>query len=463
MTKRILLASGQSVIDSTILKFGGYENVGVCDYKNQVFEKCEELNPEILIIGEALGGNESLAGIILRIAQKMPSTRIIYLPGKINYGDEVQMSALNLLIEAGIYDIVLEETVNEAYLRNFLEYPRTKDSLKNITQKASKVVHKQNTGVTFIQSLESLDEDPSIIKNLFVVSSIKPGTGKSFLSTNIATAIAQFGKPNEKGKKPKVALIEADLQNLSVGTLLGIEDDKKHLKSVMDRISTIISENGEAIGSHEDFEKCDDYILSCFKPYKEVKNLEALVGSQLKYADLEKVKPAFYAYLMDMVTRHYDVVIVDSNSSLGHVTTAPILAMAKSCFYVLNLDFNNIRNNIRYRDTLAEMGIQHKVQYILNEDIKNETVDGEKLIFTAENLDDSELRVSASIPLLQKNIFLNRLYEGIPVVLDKTKDTLNARLELLKAATLIYPVNGIEELEKEVAKNKKKKGLFGKK
>ena len=57
-----------------------------------------------------------------------------------------------------------------------------------------------------------------------MISSIKPGCGKSFVSTNVATAIAKFGDKKD-GRQPRVCILEADLQTLSVGTLLSLEDD----------------------------------------------------------------------------------------------------------------------------------------------------------------------------------------------------------------------------------------------
>ena len=473
MTKKILVATGQKAIDDAIGKFENYEVVSSVEYKNEVHEACEYFQPDILLIGEGLAGHDSLMQIMLNLVKDFPNLRIVYLSGHVDLRDETKVNALGILVMAGIYDIIHEKKITVQMLRNILDNPKDSESMSYLTKRVKSTSSKSSKEdyIEFeIPEEDKESEDDDTYKNLHVVSSIKPGTGKSFLSTNIATAIADLGVETKDGRKPRVGLIEADLQNLSVGTLLQIEDDKKNLKAVMEKISTIVNDNG-LVGSLQQTEEVNDFIKSCFKPYYRVKNLEALVGSQLTFQEIESVKPYFYIYLLDAIAQEYDVIIVDSNSSLTHVTTFPLLQMAKSCYYVLNLDFNNVRNNARYKTILKEMGIQDKVKYVLNEDIVNDASESlasgteiEELIFTADHLDDSDFKLEARVPMLPKTVFLNRLYEGTPVVLDDNKYTLKARYELLKVANQIWPIKNFKEIEEEYMAmkngNKKKKGLF---
>ena len=56
----------------------------------------------------------------------------------------------------------------------------------------------------------------------------------------MACGIAAYGRTKTDGMKPKVALVEADLQTLSIGTILNIEEDKrKNMKAAMEAISTV--------------------------------------------------------------------------------------------------------------------------------------------------------------------------------------------------------------------------------
>lgn len=467
--KRILVATGQKTIDNIVEKFEGYDVVGKVEFESELYDQCIKLQPDILLVGAGLFWKEPVVKVLLAITRELPNTRVVYLTGHIDVNDEVRLNSLALLVMAGVYDIIHEKKMTINMLKTALDNPKTEEDVDYIVKASNKYMSKQKTDnqVEFIIPKEDSKENDDIRDNLYVISSIKPGTGKSFLAANIATAIAKYGVNTKEGKRPQVGLIEADLQNLSLGTLLQIEDNDKNLKTVMDKIATIVTDAGDFIGNENQVREINQYIRNCFIPYYRTKNLKALVGSQLTLKELEGIVSYHYIYLIDAITDYFDVIIVDTNSALTHVTTYPLLHMAKCCYYILNLDFNNVRNNLRYKDTLSKMGITDKVKYILNEDINNETKDAitgteiEELIFNANHLEDSGFKLEARIPVIPKTVFLNRLYEGTPIVLDEGKETENIRFELLKIANQVYPIENFSEIEKK-NNNKipKKKGFF---
>lgn len=470
---RILLATGQPEIDNT-LKTLDYTFVGSVYYKNEIAQALEDYEINTLIVGEGLTGEENIIPLLIQVNRQYPHVRIIYFAGGIDVRDIAKVYPLGTLVMAGIYDIVLEKSFTLQSLRYLLENPKTKEDTAAIMEVIENSVenNKENRFIEIEVPKETEDVDDGVLKNLFVVSSIKPGTGKSFLSSNIAAAIAKYGIPNKDGKPPKVGLIEADLQNLSIGTILGMEDnDKYNLKTVMDKIDLVLNEDGELLEDPTKMEEVNNFIKKSFVPYYYAKNLKTLVGSQISFDQLKNVKAYHYIYLIEAIINDYDVVIVDTNSALTHVTTYPLLKMAKTCYYVVNLDFNNVRNNFRYRETLKSIDVLDKVKFVLNEDVSNEHsveigTEFEELKYTAENLEDDGFELEARIPVIPKKVFLNRLYEGTPVVLDdiKTKYTQSAKYELLKVANQIWPIQNFQEIEQAFLeknkKNTKRKGLF---
>lgn len=472
-TKKIIVATGQSAINDVINRFEGYEVIKSVDYRESLYEECMNLSPDILLIGEGLFGDEPLTPLLLNISKERPNTRIIYLAGSIDMKNSNKVYSLSLLVMGGIYDIINEKQITASFLKSILDKPQTQEQVDYIVKNANRAMRKEeNTEVEFIIPEDENEENKSDVRNnLFLISSIKPGSGKSFVSVNLATAIAKYGVKNKEGKSPRVALIEADLQNLSLGTLLQIEGDDKNLKTAMNKIGEIVSREGELIGDSAQIEETNRYIKECFSPYYRVKNLEALVGSQLSYKELSGISRYHYIYLIDAISDYFDIIIVDTNSAVDHETTFPLTRMAKECYYILNLDFNNIRNNVRYRDVLEDMGITDKLKYILNEDVEREDSeietgnDLEPLLFTSKHLEDSGFKLEARIPVIPKTVFLNRLYEGTPLVIDEKRDkaTDRAKLEILKAANQIYPIENMSRLEEDYgsALNKsKKRGLF---
>lgn len=463
----VLVATGIPEYDNNIKKIQGYNFVNIeLGYKSELKEACISYKPDILIISEKLSGEEILPGIAIDIKQTLPNTRIIYLAGYVDLNNINRINKLGVMVMAGIYDIITEKKINNTIISYILENPKIKSEVDYLLRYFVDKKKEYDVNIEYEEdNQEEIIDD--YYKNVFMISSIKPGTGKSFVSTNIATCLAKFGQAIN-GNPPRIAIIEADLQTLSLGTLLAIEDDKVNLKTVMNKIATVVTPEGKISKDILKINEVNEYVLNAFKPYDKCKNLFALVGSQLSMEDMEDISPYYYSYLIDLVSRNYDYIIIDSNSSLVHVTTYPLLTMVNKCFYVLNLDFNNVRNNIRYRHTLKDIGIYDKVRFILNEDLTNNPDNVERLQFDSNMLEES-FELVAKIPSLPKVVFLNRLWQGVPIILDDTDYTLIARYEISKVANLIHPISNINELEneiytdKDIKKNNKKSFLNFKK
>lgn len=461
--KRIIVATGIPEYDSGIKKIEGYNFVNInIGFKSELFEACINYKPDIIIVSEKLSGEELLSGIAIDIKQKLPNIRIIYLAGAIDLSNVNKVNNLGAMVLAGIFDIVTERRVNKGLIKHILEIPKEKNEVEYLLRYFLDKKKDAEINMEFEEDIDEEEIEDDFYKNVFMVSSIKPGTGKSFVSTNIATCLAKYGQ-HINGNPPKIAIIEADLQTLSVGTLLAIEDDKHNLKTVMDKISTIITPEGDLVNDDIKLNEVNEYIINAFKPYSKCKNLFALVGSQLGMEEIEGVSPFYYSYLIDIVSQKFDYVVIDSNSSLLHVTTFPLLSMVNKSYYILNLDFNNARNNMRYRHTLKNLGVYDKVRYVLNEDLTDNPDNIEKLQFDSNVLSES-FELEAKIPIIQKSIFMNRLWQGTPIILDDTQHTLKARYELSKIANQIHKIENLDWLAKECAKlensNTKKRGLF---
>lgn len=466
MLSRILLATGNNQINTAVIK-KGFKAIGIAQNRNEIAALCAKHTPDILLYGEGLEGDENSIQLLLKISRDYPKTRIIYLAGPTNIEIESNLNALGSLVLAGIYDIFHGKSLKPKDLFKMLTTPTAADEVEYLT-----AGFKRHNAQSSIEIEIPTGEEERVVSydNVTVISSIKPGSGKSFTAVNLAAGIAKYGINNKNGQRPRVAIVEADLQNLSIGTLLCQDHDpKRNLKTVMDKIGSIIDVTGDLVGTEAEMQEVNRFILNSFKEYDRVKNLKALSGSQLTFEEVENIYGFYYVYLIEQILDEFDVIIVDTNSSLMHASTLPLLSMAKKCYYVLNLDFNNVNNNERYRQTLKSIGVLDKTKYILNGNIPKhaEAEFGgkyEELSFNDRTLEDSVFELSGKIPKLPEIVFNNRSYSGIPVVLDSEDHTLEARYEILKIANQIYPIANLDELEGKVAnylnKNKKKKSLF---
>lgn len=474
MQKNILLATGYEQLDKKIADFEGYNIVGKVDYKRELIENTLSLHPDIVIISDYLTGKENLPELLIRLKKDSPSIRIIYITAKVVMNDIPRVMSLGNLVLLGIYPLVVEDKLTPKKIEYVLEHPIEEEDVSYLLKYHKKASEKKDTLFELEEEAEVEDIEEEGYKNVFNISSIKPGTGKSFISVNTSLNIAKYGK-KKNGKPPTVAVIEADLQNLSLGTLLGIEDAEYNLKTAMDKISTIVSKDGELIDDRVKIEEVNKFVLECFRPYYGVSNLKALVGSQLTMKEIEDIHEYLYLYLIDLVASEFDVVIIDTNSSLAHVTTYPLLRSATKTYYILNLDFNNIRNNARYKSTLEEIGVLDKVSYVLNENHNTDYMkmygveEPEELEFTEKAVRESNFELAGTLPMIPKSVFLNRLFNGTPIVLDESTDSysLLPRLEFARLANQIWKIDNLEWLEKEYEtqykrfmESKPKKGLF---
>ena len=474
MRNNVLLATGYKQLDEKVTKFQGYQFIGQVNYRRELLASVKNLNPDMVLVSDMLSGTEDLTDILSRIKMEKPSIRILYMTVAPNANDVPRVMALGSLVLAGIYPFLIDKTVTPKQIQYAMENPVHREDVEFLLKYHKKASEKNNSLFELEEELEQDDVEEDGYKNVFNISSIKPGTGKSFISVNLSTMVAKYGKKKD-GKSPRVALVEADLQNLSLGTLLSIEDDKYNLKTAMDKIATIVNDKGELSDDVEKVESVNRFVLECFRPYLKVKNLFVLTGSKLTMEEIENIQPFQYIYLVELIADEFDIVFIDTNSSLAHVTTYPLLRLATKTYYVLNLDFNNVRNNTRYKTTLENLDILHKVEYILNEDYVPEYMkmygveEPEELVFTAEHVRDSDFNLAGTLPMIPKSVFLNRLYSAEPIVLDETGApyTLLPRLEFARIANQIWEIDNLEWLEKEYEKQKeefadgkKRKGFF---
>lgn len=481
MSKNIILATGMPQLNTLFRheKFASYHVKETVTNREELMRAIDRNQQDlhIVLVSDALPGKSIMTQLLVNIRMTHNHVRIIYLTADVNKNDERRMNRLSTLVMVGIYDIIASSKMTPLLIAKSLSRQNTREDIEWVTRyidkSESQGTPQQTIEVTVEEEVKNKQRSMDGLENVFLFSSIKPGTGKSFISSNIAAMIAKYGKKRADGSPPRVALIDSDLQNLSLGTLLQLEDPRYNLKTVMDRIRTILDKKGNEINNPALVHDTKAFIKSSFLPYSRISNLEALVGSQLTMDQIEGIKADEFVYLINTIKDEYDVIIVDSNSSLAHVSTIPLLAMSRSSYYILNLDFNNVRNNSRYQSVLDEMGVLPRVKYILNENLTNEMVrkqgGEEELIFLEEHVRDNGFDLVGSVPLIDKPVFLNHIYEGMPIALDEQAYTLEARIGLAKIASDIWEIDKLPYMEDQLAREierenaGKKKGLFGRK
>lgn len=440
MFRRIAIIAKQTKLYPIVQRIPNYTTIYTSDNKDDaLMSTAHWSHADVLFVVEGAYGDVSTVDFILEIKRMNPSLRVVYFSGELNTENPDIIYKINELIDVGVYDIYSGRKISEEVIARELNNPKSYADVKRLVD-----IKREND-----KQMNSIPHDfGSGYRNVIIVSSIKPGSGKSFVSTNLAVGIAKYGKKKKDGSVPKVAIIDGDLQTLSVGTLLGIEDSRLNLTTALRAVMGVLNNKGDIVGDSGQIEDCREFVKKCFLPSKNIPNLFGLVGSQLQFKDMAGIRPYHFFYMVQLIIDEFDVIIIDSNSSLEHKTTGPILQLAGFCFYVLDLDFVSVRANLRHRQELTRLGIINKVSYVLNKAITkdNAYMFSEKLEYGAENLEGDGFRVVAKLPMVDPTIMLNRLHNKTPIILDESIDTVPIRIELTQIAEKIWPMGNIGEL-----------------
>lgn len=312
-------------------------------------------------------------------------------------------------------------------------------------------------GVPFVRD-ERKEES---MGNIIVISSAKAGSGKSFVSTNLATILALHGhkKNNGKGERPSVLLVEGDLQTLSVGTLFGVAESEYNLKNALKRISRIVDSQGNITGSPEEQRDVQDFIQDCCLVANEkIPNLAVVVSSEFSLAEREAVSPFHYYYLIKVLSLLFDIVIVDSNSAIEHKTTGPVLQEARDIYVVVTADYDGVRITEKTEPEYALLHVNEKVHYVLNKCLTRQQMSNstETVEFNPEDYFDKS-RIATKIPYIDQIVQYNSIYKHQPMVMHRIPQTLMARMAFTKLASNIWPMDNYDSLKAEVNALRKRK------
>lgn len=458
--KNVILATGLSSVDDAISsKIARGRFSKTCLNQEDVYRELTKKSDSLIILSQALKTKSSIYNFIHEIKGDFPEARIIFLSGEDDFrNNPIKTSNMASLVRAGIYDLIPGKSIKLNLIQSCIDEPMKFSDVSHYIEKADEVDKKKSAINEFIDIEEEDLGEESKESNLFVISSIKPGTGKSFVTVNMAMGLAKYAIKKD-GKKPKVAIIEGDLQNLSVGTLLRLQNKEKNLKTVMEKIDTVLDENGNLVADSVALQEVERFIESSFLKTELADNLYALVGSEMSFSEANAITADQYTFLLEVILPKFDIVIFDTNSAINHSSTLPAMARAKYIYYILNLDYNNVKNNARYRKDLKSLGLLDKIKYILNEDL-TDYKSTDTLAFDARSIEDSGFPLSGKIPIVDKIQFLNAITNGIPIVAIDDESLVKVRYEFLRIANEIWEVEELGKLEAKANKDKKTGKLF---
>jgi len=107
--------------------------VGETVYREGIIQGVSSYKPDVILIREGLQGNANLTEIIYKIKVNFPQTRIIFIAGDREVGDEL----LATLVQYGIYDLIIGSKVNAVDMLKKIVRPNSFSDVAHLMPKAT--------------------------------------------------------------------------------------------------------------------------------------------------------------------------------------------------------------------------------------------------------------------------------------------------------------------------------------
>lgn len=307
----MLLLSKTQELD--IVRAGTVGNVRVVDAA--AVDTTEPVKPKkalIAVVATLLGGFLAVAIVLIQKAMHR------------GVEDPSEIEALGLAVYASV-----PHSDHQDKLSGFAERAR-----KNKTNKPKSILALDNPADLAIEALRSLRTSLHFAmieakNNIIAISGPSPSVGKSFISVNLASVLAQSGK--------KVLIIDADMRKGYLQTQFGLKWD--------DGLSDYLSGRLN--------------LEQVTKPTK-VEGLSVITRGQIPPNPSELLMHSNFSKLVEEVSTAYDIIIVDTPPILAVTDPAIVSAHCGTTLLVARFGQNHVREIELTRNRFEQNGIDVK-------------------------------------------------------------------------------------------------------
>lgn len=306
-----LLLSKTQELD--IVRAGTVGNVRIIDYAEVNTSKPVKPKKALIVVMATLLGG-MLALVIVLIQKAMHK----------GVEDPAEIEALGLPVYASVPHSDYQDK-----LSGFAERAR-----KNKTNKPKSILALDNPADLAIEALRSLRTSLHFAmmeakNNIIAISGPSPSVGKSFISVNLASVLAQSGK--------KVLIIDADMRKGYLQTQFGLKWD--------DGLSDYLSGRLN--------------LEQVTKPTK-VEGLSVITRGQIPPNPSELLMHSNFSKLVEEISAAYDIIIIDTPPILAVTDPAIVSAHTGTTLLVTRFGQNHVREIELTRNRFEQNGIDVK-------------------------------------------------------------------------------------------------------
>lgn len=314
------------------------------------------------------GGEQLKYAFIEKTVQKYPLVQVILLEEKLE--EETLHNALYL----GAKDVVVKPYDAEKILL----------SINRVRELAEKQTEEQ----TYAASYRTKKKKPGKIITFF---STKGGVGKTFLTTNFATALA------ERSDK-RVVLVDLDLDCGNASLALNLQPKF----TILDVVNDIHNLDNDLIES---------YLLPHESGLK-------VLASNVRFDIEELINSDQVKFILELLQDSFDYVVVDMPGRFQE-GSMPALALADQLLLVLTPELSTIRN---IKNLLGSLDTLHfppsRIKIVLNKYARNGEIDEKDIIATLNR------KIDETVGQDHKYV-ISSLNRGMPLVMEYPKNAIS--------------------------------------
>ena len=332
--KKIVTAIGNHHLNEKLKQENTFEILGEdIQYQEGIFEFLEkEKNIDFLILSELLPGNMEIKKIVEKVKDSNPNIQIIL------FLDHKNQELENYLYAKGIFSIFYHNQINIQELIHFIknnqknenqEIKKQLDELKKIVlQKNEKKLNKnkiknnlqKNNYYSNFMKLkkyflnQNLEKNNLIKKEIICISGTS-GIGKSIFSINLAKTFQHH----------KILLIDFDILNNSLHTILGIKKYSEKIKNKIQKNNLLKEINIEEL------------II------KINSKIDLISGINLLFDSKYKISSSKIKNILEKLKQKYDVIIIDTSSECFFDYTKEIMKNSNLNIFITEANLLEIK------------------------------------------------------------------------------------------------------------------------
>lgn len=345
--KKIVTALGNPILNNELKKYKEFQiMINDIQYQEAIIEFLEiEKNIDYIILNEILPGNISIEELINKIKNKNENIEIIIILEKENkelesflYSKKIFNIFYNNKVEIiDIIKILKNKKTNNIKIEQDIEI--IKDIILNDSN-INKQINKIKINNETKKSLKSNN------KMICVLGS--SGVGKSIFSVCFSNYL--------KSKKNKILIIDFDILNNSIHTILGIN---KYSKKVKEKVKEKDLNNYNI--------NIEDLIISVNK------NVDLLTGIDILFNSDEDINQTQLLEMINEIKKQYDYIIVDTSSECFFKYNRILIEHADKNIFLLEANLLEITKGKRLLDMYKNKWKinSNKIKIVINKYNKN--------------------------------------------------------------------------------------------